>query len=164
VADVFDPVKRSQVMSRIRSSSTRPEQQLYELVRSLLGGRWRIDRNVGGLPGKPDLVIPSLKVAVYLDGCFFHACPRHGRIPDSNRDYWEPKLTQNVRRDARNRRQLRELGYHVWRLWEHDFETSASRQQLRRRLAARLFRALGAPGPVQASLLAPSPRPSPQGR
>ena len=120
--DVFTKAKRSEVMSRIRSSGTAIEDRLYDAVREVLGWRWRIDRNVKGLPGSPDLVIPSLRLAVFADGCFYHGCSRHGRIPESNRAYWEPKLRANALRDTRNRRKLRSMGYSVWRFWEHDLE------------------------------------------
>ena len=120
MADVFTREKRSDVMSRIRSDGTRIEDRLFQIVREALGYRWRINRNVGHLPGKPDVVVPSLAVAVFADGCFFHYCPQHGRIPDSNREYWEPKLRRNVSRDLSNRRKLRLMGFAVWRVWEHN--------------------------------------------
>ena len=134
MADVFDEDKRSEVMSRIRSTGTKPEEQLAEFVREELGPRWRIDRNRSDLPGKPDIVIPSLRLILELDGCFFHQCPQHGRIPDSNRDYWEPKLRRNVRRDRRNRRRLRTEGWSVWRFWEHDLKTVSARERAKARV------------------------------
>lgn len=134
MADVFDKDKRSEVMSRIRSTGTKPEEQLAEFVRDALGPRWRIDRNRSDLPGKPDIVIPSLGLILELDGCFFHQCPRHGRIPDSNREYWQPKLERNVRRDRRNRRRLRAAGWSVWRFWEHDLKSAAARERTVRRV------------------------------
>ena|SRR5690554_303281 len=142
MADVFSPSKRSEVMSRIRSTGSRPEQRLYEAVRAVLGHRWRIDRNVSGMPGRPDIVIPNLNLAIFLDGCFFHLCPKHGRIPDSNRDYWEPKLLGNVRRDARSRRALRRMGFAVWRFWEHDFASLSSTERSVAVLASRFGRAV----------------------
>lgn len=122
MADVFEKGKRSEVMSKIRSTGTKPEEQLALIVREQLGHRWRIDRNRADLPGRPDIVVPGLKLIFELDGCFFHQCPRHGRIPDSNRDYWEPKLDRNVQRDRSNRRRLRADGWSVWRFWEHDLK------------------------------------------
>lgn len=98
--DVFDRAKRSQVMSRIRSEGTLAEHTLYALVRELLGARRRIDRNVNSLPGRPDLFIPSLRVAIFAHGCFYHGCAKHGRVPKSNQGYWAPKLIGNRRRDG----------------------------------------------------------------
>lgn len=144
MADVFTPEKRSDVMSRIRSTGSKPEERLFQAVRVALGHRWRIDRNVRTLPGCPDIVIPSLKTVIFLDGCFYHCCPVHGHIPKSNVEYWAPKLAKNVQRDRANRARLRQLGFSVWRFWEHDFkgreyEASVRRldRQLRRKLADR---------------------------
>lgn len=136
--DVFDPEKRSQVMSQIRSTGTKPEQFLEQSVRTILGSGWEIQTHRTDLPGKPDLCLPELSLVLFIDGCFFHQCPRHGRIPDSNRDYWLPKLSQNVARDRRNRRQLRARGWSVWRFWEHDAKTIPAQ----RRAYDRLKRAL----------------------
>jgi|SRR5580704_15676064 DNA mismatch endonuclease (patch repair protein) len=122
VTDVFDRAKRSQVMSRIKSKGTSVEETLYVLIRKSLGPRWRIDRNVDFLPGRPDIVIPSLKIVVFAHGCFYHSCMKHGHIPKSNTEYWAPKLENNCKRDRRNRRRLRALGFSVWTIWEHDLE------------------------------------------
>lgn len=118
--DVFTAEKRSEVMSRIRSSGTAIEERLFILVQSCLGNGWKISKNERGLPGAPDIHVPQLRLVVFVDGCFYHMCPKHGRIPDSNRTYWEPKLQANRKRDNRNRDKLRRMGYAVWRVWEHD--------------------------------------------
>jgi DNA mismatch endonuclease (patch repair protein) len=67
MADIFTPEKRSEIMSRIRSTGTTPETRLWVLVRAALGRRWRIDRNVRTLPGQPDVLIPSLRLAVFAE-------------------------------------------------------------------------------------------------
>lgn len=141
MADIFDPDKRSQIMSRIRSTGTTPEALLYQIVRLSLGHRWRIRQNARDLPGQPDIVVPTLWLTIFADGCFFHQCPDHGRIPDTNRPYWEPKLAGNVRRDLENGDKLRKLGYSVWRYWEHDFRGNslqATREEIGRRLSRRV--------------------------
>ena len=122
MADVFSKKKRSEVMARIRASGTRIEDVLFRAVTGASGPRRRVIRNAKALPGHPDVVIPSLKVAIFADGCFYHGCPRHGRVPQSNVDYWLPKLQGNMTRDRRNRKMLRRRGYSVWRFWEHDLE------------------------------------------
>jgi DNA mismatch endonuclease, patch repair protein len=68
---------------------------------------------------RPDIVFPRLKIAVFLDGCFWHACPDHGTTPRVNQRYWLPKLERNVARDSLNNLRLREAGWHVVRIWEH---------------------------------------------
>lgn len=141
MTDIFDPDKRSQIMSRIRSTGTTPEALLYQIVRLSLGHRWRIRRNARDLPGQPDIVVPTLSLTIFADGCFFHQCPDHGRIPDTNRSYWETKLAGNVRRDAENREKLRKLGYSVWHYWEHDLRgknLKATREAIHQRLSERV--------------------------
>lgn len=137
MTDVFSRAKRGQVMSRIKSRGTSIEETLCLLVRESLGPRWRIDRNVGFLPGRPDVVIPSLGIVIFAHGCFYHSCAKHGHIPKSNREYWAPKLAGNCKRDGRNRRRLWALGFSVWTIWEHDLEGSRvqhTAERVRRRL------------------------------
>jgi DNA mismatch endonuclease (patch repair protein) len=122
MSDIFSAEKRSEIMSRIRSVGTSPEKRLYVILRESLGPRWRIDRNVRDLPGQPDFLVPSLRLAVFADGCFYHGCPTHGHTPKSNTAYWVPKLARNRKRDAANRRALREMGFTVFRVWEHDLK------------------------------------------
>ena len=142
MADVFDAAKRSEVMSRIRGSGTSIERRLFAIVRETLGPRRRMVRNAKSLPGKPDVFVPALSLALFADGCFFHQCPDHGRVPKSNADYWEPKLVANARRDTRHNRELRAQGISVWRFWEHHLEGARLKDttlSLARRLAAREF-------------------------
>jgi DNA mismatch endonuclease (patch repair protein) len=137
--DVFSPAKRSDIMSRIRSRDTAPERQLHELVRDVLGGRWRIHLNAPGLPGKPDIVVPGLRLAIFVHGCFFHGCSAHSRPPRSNRGYWIPKIEANGKRHRVHCRRLRALGYSVWTCWEHDLKPArigTTREAFLPRLAA----------------------------
>jgi DNA mismatch endonuclease, patch repair protein len=69
---------------------------------------------------RPDVVFTRAKVAVFVDGCFWHSCPLHGTSPRSNRDYWGPKLARNAERDRANTVALRRDGWRVVRIWEHD--------------------------------------------
>ena len=118
MADIFSKRKRSRIMSRIRSAGTAPEIKLYEIVRATLGGRRRIDRNCANLPGRPDIIVPSLRLAIFADGCFYHGCPEHGHDPKSNMDYWLPKLARNRERDKKAVKALNAMGFRVWRVWE----------------------------------------------
>ena len=79
-----------------------------------------------------------MRVAIFADGCFFHHCPIHGRIPDSRPEYWEPKIHRNVERDRINDAELRRRGYQVWRYWEHDFKTASARERTDQHLGGRL--------------------------
>lgn len=103
-----------------RKTDTRPEQRL----RSALHRRgYRFRKNsivkVSGLTVRPDIVFPRDKVAVFVDGCFWHRCPEHGSKPKSNSAYWGPKLDRNVARDRVIDERLGEAGWHVIRIWEH---------------------------------------------
>lgn len=86
------------------------------------GYRYRL--HVAGLPGRPDLVFSRLKKLIFVHGCFWHlhrSC-REGRIPDSRREYWEPKLLKNVERDQKNLAALRKLGWRSLVVWECETE------------------------------------------
>jgi DNA mismatch endonuclease (patch repair protein) len=120
MADNHTPEQRSANMARIRSSGTEPEERLYVAVRTILGRKWRIDRNVTTMAGRPDVVIPSLRLVIFADGCFFHGCPTHYRAPLSNSEYWLPKIAGNSKRDSLHQDTLEAAGWSVWRVWEHD--------------------------------------------
>jgi len=140
MTDIFTPQKRSEIMSRIRSSGTDPEKRMFAILQVILGKRRRIDLNRRDLPGQPDFLIPSLSLAIFVDGCFYHCCPAHGHLPKSRMGYWGPKLRRNLSRDRANRRALRLLGYSVWRFWEHDLKVQSVDRTiavLRRRLLTR---------------------------
>ena|ERR1035437_7487615 len=138
--DCFTPAFRSEVMSRIRATHTKPEERLVAALLQVLGNDFGIERNVRSLPGCPDIVVPTLRVCVFADGCFFHGCTRHSRVPRSNSMYWRDKIQRNGRRDRRYTRMLRISGWSVWRVWEHDLTPSRERHtlaRLRRSLAIR---------------------------
>jgi DNA mismatch endonuclease (patch repair protein) len=120
MTDKHTPEQRSANMARIRSSGTVPEERLYQAVRAALGYRWRIDRNIRAMPGCPDVVIPSLRLVIFVDGCFFHGCPKHYRAPLSNTQYWVPKIRRNIERDKAQQAALEADGWSVWRVWEHE--------------------------------------------
>jgi len=134
MADIFTKAKRSQIMAAIRSVGNRTtEEALASAFRRLGVKGWRRHAN---LPGKPDFVFRKQRLAVFVDGCFWHNCPRHGHIPKSNRKYWRKKLQRNEGRDRATNRELRSKGWRVLRLWEHAAKASASAG------AARVARAL----------------------
>ncbi|MEI7055630.1 very short patch repair endonuclease [Nocardioides sp. CCNWLW239] len=107
---------------------TKPELRLRsELHRRGLRFRkdYRID--LGSVKPRPDVVFTRAKVVVFVDGCFWHSCPEHrGKTPRRNADYWGPKLAQNVERDRRHDDALRNAGWTVVRVWEHDSPTDAA--------------------------------------
>jgi DNA mismatch endonuclease, patch repair protein len=117
--DCFPAEKRSDIMRKIKGSNT----QLELSFRSRLwaaGMRYRVTSR---LPGKPDLVFPAARVSVFVDSCFFHACPKHCRFPKSNQSYWTAKLSRNRERDRLVAAEHRKLGWKIIRVWEHSIKT-----------------------------------------
>jgi len=104
-------------MSAIRSENTKPELALRKALWSQ-GLRFRIYHG----REKIDIAFPSKKLAVFVDGCFWHGCPIHSHIPKSNQSYWRPKLRKNIERDKEKDERLRIAGWTVIRFWEHDME------------------------------------------
>ena len=104
-----------------RRTDTKPELALRHALHRL-GYRYRKDHRLdldGGRRVRPDIAFTARKVAVFVDGCFWHACPEHGSKPRANEWYWSPKLTKNVERDRINDAALILAGWTVVRLWEH---------------------------------------------
>lgn len=114
------PVPREEsVAARMRkqaSTGTKPEQQLAEALRRK---GFRVDQNVRILPGSPDIVLPNRRTAVFVNGCFWHGCPRHFRPPKHNRAWWSRKIENNRLRDRRRAATLRRRGWSVVTVWEH---------------------------------------------
>ena len=105
-------------MSRIRGRDTKPELLLRNVVWRM-GLRYRLK---SGVPGRPDLVFPAARVAVFVDGCQWHCCPDHWVRPKSNTDFWDRKFEKNRNRDAHVNELLKEQGWRVLRFWEHEVE------------------------------------------
>lgn len=112
---MFTREKRSDIMSRIRSRNTRLEIDFRRKL-WLRGFRYRLHYG----PYKVDIAFPSRKVAVFLDSCFWHHCPAHRDLPESNRAFWKRKLERNFRRDKKVSRLLARDGWIVVRLWGHE--------------------------------------------
>lgn len=103
-----------------RSRDTGPELRLRRLLHAE-GLRYFVDRApLKGLRRRADLVFPRLRIAVYVDGCFWHGCPIHGSWPKANATFWREKIETNRRRDADTDRRLHEAGWEVVRVWEHE--------------------------------------------
>ena len=116
MADVFSKKKRSAVMALIRSRGNRDtELRMIALFRAHRITGWRRNARVFG---KPDFVFRAAKVAVFVDGCFWHGCPRHATMPANNRAFWRAKLARNAARDREVTRALRKAGWRVMRVWE----------------------------------------------
>jgi DNA mismatch endonuclease (patch repair protein) len=91
------------------------------------------------LPGKPDFTFSRRGLAVFVDGCFWHGCPRCYRRPHSRRRYWDAKVAGNILRDRQNSARLRRMGWRVMRIWEHELVTSPAKcvERIKRKLTAK---------------------------
>ena len=119
--DVFTKAKRSQVMSAIRSTGNKAtELRLAALFRQHGITGWRRHQP---LIGKPDFIFRRQKIAVFVDGCFWHGCRWHCRMPRGNREYWRAKIARNSARDRLTSRLLRSEGWTVIRIWSHSLAT-----------------------------------------
>lgn len=135
MADVFPIRKRSEIMSRIRSRGNKDtELALAKLLRQHCIAGWRRNQPVFG---KPDFIFPKFRLAVFVDGCFWHGCPKHSQPPQSNRSYWRDKMIQNKARDRFVSRALRQAGWQVLRIWQYELK-----RKNESRLLCRLKRAL----------------------
>jgi DNA mismatch endonuclease, patch repair protein len=119
----------SAVMRANRRTNTRPEVELRSaLHRAGMRFRKNAPVTVKGRRIRVDVVFPRARVAVFLDGCFWHSCPQHGTKPRSNSDYWLPKLRRNLARDRQVDSLLRTAGWRVIRVWEHVNPEQATRR------------------------------------
>ncbi len=109
---------RSENMSRIRSTNTKPE----ILLRKTLWTKGLRYRLYPDLPGRPDLAFSKSRAAVFVDGCFWHGCPLHYSAPRNRWDFWKDKLRRNVLRDMEVDDQLRAMGWKILRIWEHELK------------------------------------------
>lgn len=130
MADVFTKAKRSQVMSRIRGRGNKDtELALAKLLRAHHITGWRRNQPVFG---KPDFIFPKVKLALFVDGCFWHGCKKHCNTPANNRAFWIKKLTANKLRDRLVGRTLRSQGWRVLRIWEHELRRTNADKLCRR--------------------------------
>lgn len=130
MADTKTPAERSENMSRIRSTNTKPE----EIVRKYLfshGFRYR--KNDKRYPGKPDIVLSKYRTIIFVNGCFWHmhGCSR-SRLPRSIQDYWKPKIERNIQRDADNKQKLELDGWKVIVVWECELKKRIAEERLSR--------------------------------
>ncbi len=115
MTDVLNKTQRSKVMRAIKGRNTAFEMAFRSHLRRA-GLRYRL---LNRLPGRPDLIFPAARLAVFLDSCFWHGCRWHCRMPKSNVAYWRKKIAGNRRRDKMVTAEYKELRWKILRLWEH---------------------------------------------
>jgi len=130
MADVLTPSQRSAVMSRIRGRGNKnTELALIRLFRSNNITGWRRHQF---LFGRPDFVFISQRLAVFVDGCFWHCCPLHGSMPKNNAEFWGKKLAANKARDELVNQTLEKKGWKILRIWEHELSRKSEAALLER--------------------------------
>lgn len=126
MTDNMTKKQRSKTMSRIRSIWTSKEKMLHNLLKSL-----KIKHKMHPqIVGNPDVLIYP-KTLLFIDGCFWHGCPKHYKKPKSNVEYWEKKIRLNVNRDLKSRDLLKKRGWKVKRIWEHEIKKDTEKYLLK---------------------------------
>jgi DNA mismatch endonuclease (patch repair protein) len=113
--DMYSKAVRSYTMSRIRSYKTQPELQMQKLLRSM-----HFIYQPKNIYGKPDFANRAAKIAIFIDGCFWHGCKKHYNTPRTNVAYWSAKINRNRKRDKLVNMTLKSKGWRIIRIWEHD--------------------------------------------
>lgn len=118
-------MERSQIMSLVKSQDTTPERMLRKALwhEGLRG--WRV--GCRKIFGAPDIAFTRWKLAIFVDGCFWHACPICYRRPKTNTEYWDTKIERNIQRDAKVNKILRDSGWKVLRFWEHEIKSDLAK-------------------------------------
>ncbi len=133
MVDVFSKEQRSAVMSRVKGRGNKAtELKLIAILREHKLSGWRRNSQI---VGRPDFVFKTAKLAVFVDGCFWHGCPIHGSAPSSNSEFWMTKLTRNRERDRFVNKSLRNREWKVIRVWQHELHDP---QKVARRISQAL--------------------------
>jgi len=133
MVDNLTPENRHKAMKAIKAKGTSIERRLSSMLGGLGIRGWT--RNNTSVLGKPDITFTCPRVAIFVEGCFWHGCPHHKRIlPATNRDYWESKIARNVARSRDNARNLRANGWTVIRIWEHELKDSLGLRKTRAKI------------------------------
>ncbi len=119
MADIFSKKKRSEIMSKIRSSSELERAFIKLIARTVRGTGYKYRRNYKSVIGHPDMAFPANKVAIFIDGDFWHGYNFDARKSKLPKKYWIPKIERNIRRDKEVNKQLKKSGWRVIRIWEH---------------------------------------------
>jgi DNA mismatch endonuclease (patch repair protein) len=128
--DTFSKTERSRIMASVRSRNTKStELRFISILKDKGISGWR--RNYP-LTGKPDFVFPCLRIAVFIDGCFWHGCQDHCRMPSSNVNYWHTKIEKNKNRDKKITKALKMKEWQAIRVWEHEIKSGKLNQKLKR--------------------------------
>ncbi|NJK85261.1 MAG: DNA mismatch endonuclease Vsr [Bacteroidales bacterium] len=137
MADIYSSKKRSEIMSKISGKETKPE----ILVRKFLFSQgFRFRKNVKELPGKPDIVLPKYKTIIFIHGCFWHGhdCIA-GKLPETRREFWEKKISDNKKRDLINMKLLQKMGWDIIVIWKCELRNLKRKKKKRLLLLLSVF-------------------------
>lgn len=137
MGDNLTPNNRRKTMQAVKGKGTRLEKRLFSTLAGMGVKGWK--KNVDNIIGKPDIAFISQRVAIFIDGCFWHGCPHCKRkLPQTNRKYWKHKIERNTALAKLHNKQLRTNGWIVIRLWEHEINGTTDMQ----RVKAKILRSL----------------------
>ncbi len=124
--DIYSQKKRSQIMSKITGKETKTE----IIVRKFLfSNGFRYRKNVSYLPGKPDIVLSKYKTVIFIHGCFWHhhnKC-KYSKLPETRKEFWTKKISDNIKRDHSNIKKLKDLGWHVIVVWQCELKNKKAK-------------------------------------
>jgi DNA mismatch endonuclease (patch repair protein) len=134
MADVFSKQERSEIMARIRGAHTTPERTVRAFLRK---SGFRLRLYAASLPGKPDILVPACRAAVFVNGCFWHGHSRCKRaaLPATRTAFWHAKIAGNIKRDHRNNTALKRMGWHVVTIWQCQLTPKKVQKRFRSLLA-----------------------------
>ena len=118
-ADIYSKQKRSEIMGSVKGKNNLLELKFCKILKY---AGFNFSRNVEKLPGKPDIVFRKKKIVIFIDGCFWHGCKVHFKLPQSNQWFWEEKIGKNIKRDKQINKFYKEMGWLTARIWQHDIE------------------------------------------
>lgn len=123
MADTVSKKKRSEIMSKVKSKDSKIE---VDFRKAIWKKGFRYRKNPTKYFGKPDIVLPKHKTAIFIDSCFWHGCKRHCRLPSARKKYWTTKIERNKERDKKVNRHYRKMGWKIIRVWEHEIKNTDS--------------------------------------
>jgi DNA mismatch endonuclease (patch repair protein) len=146
---MLDPLsreERSALMAKVRGRGGKSTERRVEAALVQHGFKDWVD-HPNNIPGRPDFYFAQYRLVMFVDGCFWHACPKCARrVPRTRTEFWKEKITENRRRDDRTRRKLRASGYHVIRIWEHQVPKELWVKRLRSMMKRAVRDAIATPG------------------
>jgi DNA mismatch endonuclease (patch repair protein) len=136
--DNLKPEDRKKTMKAVKGKGTKLERRLSAMLAGMRIKGWR--KNANDVSGKPDIVFDVQKIAIFIDGCFWHGCPICQRkLPETNKSYWERKINRNIELAREYKQILEENGWQVIRIWEHEIKKTSDREKVRKEIRQSLL-------------------------